>query len=75
MIMQDIKNNVNELFRIRPDYLGKSLKLSDIYTAVMSTPNVKWCKVLEPVDNIDANVDEFLIPTYITINEVIKEYK
>lgn len=75
MIMQDIKNNVNKLFRIRPDYLGKSLKLSDIYTAVMSTPNVKWCKVLEPVDNIDANVDEFLIPTYITINEVIKEYK
>ena len=75
MIIQDIKNNVNKLFDVTPDYLGKSLKLSDIYTAVMSTPNVNWCKVLEPVDNIEVNVDEFLIPTYITINEVIKEYK
>lgn len=75
MIIQEIKNNVNKLFEVTPDYLGRGLKLSDIYTAVMSTPNVKWCKVLEPVDNIEADVDGFLIPTYITINEVIKEYK
>ena len=75
MIIQDIKNNVNKLFDVTPDYLGKGLKLSDVYTAVMSTPNVKWCKVLEPVDNIEVNVDEFLIQTYITVNEVIKEYK
>ena len=64
-----------KLFDVTPDYLGKGLKLSDVYTAVMSTPNVKWCKVLEPVDNIEVNVDEFLIQTYITVNEVIKEYK
>lgn len=75
MIIQEIKNNVNELFKVTPDYLGRGIKLSDIYTAVMSTPNVKWCKVLEPVDNVEANVDGFLIPTYITVNEVIKEYK
>lgn len=75
MIIQNIKNNVNKLFEITPDYLGKGLKLSDIYTAIMSTPNVKWCKVLEPVDNVDVDVDQFLIPTYVTINEVIKEYK
>lgn len=75
MIIQDIKNNINKLFEVTPDYLGKGLKLSDIYTAVMSTPNVNWCKVLEPVDNIDADVDEFLIQTYTTVNEVIKEYK
>lgn len=75
MIIQDIKNNVSKLFEVTPDYLGKGLKLSDIYTAVMATPNVKWCKVLEPVDNIDVDVDQFLIPTYITVNEVIKEYK
>ena len=74
-IIQNVKNNVYKLFDITPDYLGKDLKLSDIYTAVMSTPNVKWCKVLEPIDNINVNVDEFLVPTYITINEVIKEYK
>jgi len=75
MITQDIKNNINELFKITPDYLGKGLKLSDIYSAVTNTPNVKWCKVLEPVDNIEVDVDEFLIPSYITVNEVIKEYK
>lgn len=75
MIIQEIKNNVSKLFEITPDYIGKGLKLSDIYTAVMSTPNVQWCKVLDPVDNIEAEVDEFLISTYITVNEVIKEYK
>jgi len=75
MIIQEIKNNVSKLFKITPDYIGKGLKLSDIYTAVMSTPNVQWCKVLDPVDNIEAEVDEFLISTYITVNEVIKEYK
>ena len=75
MIIQDMKNNINKLFDITPDYLGNGLKLSDIYTAAMATPNVKWCKVLEPFDNIEADVDEFLIPTYITINEVVKEYK
>lgn len=74
-ILQNIKNNVSKLFDITPDYLGKDLKLSDIYTAVMSTPNVQWCKVLEPVDNINIDVDEFLVPTYITINQVIKEYR
>lgn len=75
MIIQEIKNNISKLFEITPDYIGKGLKLSDIYTAVMSTPNVQWCKVLDPVDNIEAEVDEFLISTYITVNEVIKEYK
>lgn len=75
MIMQDIRNSIHNLFDITPDYLGKGLKLSDIYTAIMSTPNVKWCKVLDPVDNVDVEVDQFLIPTYITINEVVKEYK
>ena len=70
-----LKNNVQKLFEVTPDYIGKGLKLSDIYTAVMNTPNVKWCRVLSPLDNVEVNKNGLLILSGVEITEVIQNFK
>jgi hypothetical protein len=75
LILQNIKNNVQKLFEVTPDYIGKGLKLSDIYTAVMNTPNVKWCRVLSPLDNVEVNKNGLLILSGVEITEVIQNFK
>lgn len=75
IILQNIKNNISKLFEVTPDYIGKSLKLSDIYTAVMKTPNVTWCRVLSPLDNIDVNKNGLLILSNVEVIEVIQNFK
>ena len=74
IIIQNIKNNVAKLFEVTSDYIGKGLKLSDIYTAVMSTPNVNWCKVIVPNDNVDIPMNGLLISSYIDVIETVAEY-
>lgn len=74
VIIQEVKNNILKLFEITPDYIGKGLKLSDLYKAVSSTKYVSWCKVLNPLDNVDVSVNTLIIPTFITIEEVFNPY-
>lgn len=74
IIIQNIKNNVLKLFEVTSDYIGKGLKLSDIYTAVMSTEYVKWCKVITPNDNIDIPQNGLMISSYIDVIETVAEY-
>lgn len=73
MIKQEITNNVTKLFELKPDSMCKGLKISDIYTAVMKTPNVNWCKVMKPTDNINANRNTVMVLSNLTIREVIEE--
>ena len=67
MIMQQINNNVNEVFTLKPTSMGKGLKISDIYTAVMKTPNVNWCKVIKPTDNITIPRNSTMVLANLTI--------
>lgn len=69
MIIQNIRNNVRNLFNIVPEYIGKGIKISDIYTAVMNVPNVNWCKVNYPNGNIDILEYEMLVCVNIKIIE------
>ena len=73
MIKQEITNNVTKLFELKPDSMCKGLKISDIYTAVMKTPNVNWCKVMKPTDNINASRNTVMVLSNLTIREVIEE--
>lgn len=75
IIIQNIKNNIQKLFEITPDYIGKGLKLSDIYTAIMNTPNVKWCRVLAPTDNVEVAMNKLLLLNTINITEIVDEFK
>lgn len=75
IIIQNIKNNVRKLFDVTPDYIGKGLKLSDIYEAVTSTPNVEWCNVIAPLSNIDIPMHGLMIPVYIDVIEIIPAFK
>lgn len=75
VILQNIKNNITKLFDITPDYMGKGIKLSDIYQAVINTQYVKWCRVLTPLDNVDINENEILILSNLTITEIIPVFK
>lgn len=69
MIIQNIKNNIYKVFEIGPEYIGKGIKISDIYTAVMSVPNVKWCKINYPTENVDISEYEIAVCSYITVIE------
>lgn len=75
VILQNVKNNITSLFDITPSYMGKGLKLSDIYKAATSTEYVKWCRVLTPLDNIDINENELLILSTLDIIEIIPVFK
>lgn len=75
IIIQNIKTNIQKLFEITPDYMGKDLKLSDIYKAVTDTEYVSWCKVLHPLDNQNININEIMICQDIIIDEVIDTYE
>ena len=75
VVLQNVKNSINKLFMITPDYLGKGLKLSDIYASVYVVDGVEWCKILTPVDNIEVDKNVLLIPTLIDIEEVITPFK
>jgi len=70
MIIQNIRNNLQKLFDITPDYMGKGLALSDIYKAITKTANVEWCRVLAPTDNVIIRKNQLLICKNITIQEV-----
>lgn len=74
IILQNVKNNIAKLFEITPDYIGKGLKLSDIYKAITSTQYVEWAKVTEPIDNFDTAVNGILISSYINVIEEIEQY-
>lgn len=75
LIIQNIRTNIQKLFEITPDYIGKGLKVSDIYKAVMKTEFVEWCKVLLPMDNIETQKNELLIPADIQITEDVSSFK
>ena len=75
IIIQEIKNAVTHLFDITPDFLGSGLKVSDIYTTVMSVPGVNWCLVTSPTNNIEIKQNELMTLKGITVNEIIKEFK
>jgi len=74
VVIQNVKNNIMKLFDITPDYIGKGLKLSDIYKAITDTQYVKWCKVLNPIDNVNVSINSVLISSYITVEEVSNRY-
>ena len=69
------RNNVTKLFDITPDYIGKGLKLSDIYQAIKSTEYVDWCKVNTPLDNIEINKNGLMILASLDITEVPASFK
>ena len=75
IVIQNIKTNIQKLFEITPDYMGKDLKLSDIYKAITDTEYVSWCKVLTPLDNQNININEIMICQDIIIDEVIDTYE
>lgn len=69
VIIQEIKNNIQKLFEITPDYIGKGIKLSDIYSKVMEVEGVKWCRIDYPTDNISVLEYDMLICNNINIVE------
>lgn len=75
IIIQEIKNAVASLFEIKPNFLGSGLKISDIYTAVMGVPSVKWCLVTSPTNNVEVKQNELMTLQSVTVNEIIKEFK
>lgn len=75
IVLQNVKNNIAALFDIKPDSIGKGLKLSDIYQAIMKTPNVEWCKVTMPIDNIDVNENDLLVLSSSDVTETTISFR
>ena len=74
IILQNVRNNIQNLFTVTSDYVGKSLNLSDIYKAITDTEYVEWCKVINPTDNVDVPVNGILMSSSITITEDVEIY-
>ena len=74
IILQNVRNSILKLFEMTPDYIGKGIKLSDIYKAITDTENVAWCKVLNPSDNVIVDINGILVSGDIAIEEVLTEY-
>ena len=70
IIIQNVKNALYSLFDLKPDSIGKGLKLSKIYTTVMDVKDVEWCKVVTPTGNIETAINELLVPSDIRIINV-----
>ena len=70
IILQNVKNALYSLFDLKPDSIGKGLKLSKIYTTVMEVKDVEWCKVITPVGNIETAINELLVPADIRVIDV-----
>lgn len=68
---QNIINNINKLFDITPSYLGKSLKLSDIYNEVHDTEGVDYCLVDLPTTNIDVLPYQFIVLSSLNIEDIV----
>ena len=62
--------SVYQLFNLKPDSIGQGIKLSKLYTTIMSVEGVEWCKVIEPTGNIDVEINELLVPSKINIIDV-----
>lgn len=75
IVLQNVRTNIQKLFEITPDYMGKDLKLSDIYRAITSTEHVSWCKVLKPLDNQNISANEIMICQDIILDEVQDIYE
>lgn len=70
-VRQNIKTNINKLFDISPIYLGKTLKLSDIYNTVVNTEGVDYCLITKPTANITALQYQFIVLSSLTIEDII----
>lgn len=70
LIIQDIKNKVAELFAINSKSIGRGLKLSDLYYAVKQISEVEWCKVIEPLDNVNILPYGLMVYSHINVIEV-----
>ena len=73
-IMNDVRNAIIKLFDITPNYMGAGLKISDIYSAIMSVPNVRFCNVLEPTSNVITKPNAFMVLGDLNINEIVENY-
>lgn len=75
LIIQDIKNNITDLFTITPDYMGKGLRISDIYLATMKVAGVSYCKVALPSDNVIVPPNTFMILGDLEVIESAELYR
>lgn len=73
IILQNVKNALYSLFDLLPDCIGKGMKLSTIYTTVMSVDGIEWCKVTTPTSNIDVAINVLLVPANIRVINVTEE--
>lgn len=73
-IIQNIKNAIQNLFKITPNYMGSGLKISDIYKALLSVEGVKYGKVITPADNIVTLPNALMVAGDITVSQIVENY-
>jgi hypothetical protein len=74
VIINNVRNAIIKLFDITPNYMGAGLKLSDIYTTIMSVDNVRFCNVIAPTSNVITKPNAFMVLGDLNIKEVAESY-
>ena len=66
-VRNNVEAAVSDLFQVQPGIIGRSMRLSEIYAAVMSVDGVKYCVINSPTSDIEADVNEILYLSNSTI--------
>lgn len=74
-IIQNIKNAIQKLFDITPNYMGAGLKISDVYGVIRSVENVKYCNVITPTTNVETPPNKFMVLGDLDITEIVENYQ
>lgn len=66
-VRNNVESAISELFQVQPGIIGRSMRLSEIYAAVMKVDGVKYCVINSPTSDIEADVNEILYLSNSTI--------
>lgn len=63
LVKNDVETYLTNLFEAKPGIIGSPVRLSTIYSTVMSVEGVKYCVINFPTSDIEADVNEILYLT------------
>ena len=72
LVFEQIKNALQEVFKVTPYKIGSPILLSDLWQAVHTVEGIKRFIIKNPIQDIECQLNELLIlsDSDITINEL-----
>lgn len=66
----EVDTAITSMFNVTQGIIGKSLHISQLYSAIMNVDGVVYCKKNLPVDDVEADVNEVLYLSDLKVNYI-----